>query len=186
MMYETMFRADTDEIEDADYYEKNCLKIFKKIAGSLDKEDVYQKINGLVADNVGYNRTAMAKIKEQYPRLVVDGCVTHGFDLLLEDIAKMPELKKLLKECTDLNTYVTSHKYTKRLAKEGVEKFKAHGAKMLRSFPHTRFAYAHEIFDRVANFQLVLEYVIEHDKWDENKPKSSKNSKKVTERYEKS
>ena len=160
--------------EDAEFIKDTILDAIYDIAGSRDLEKIYESIIGIVGDNVGYNCAAMKMIKELCPELVLDGCVSHNVDLLCEDVAKVPELKELMKICTAVVTFINQHKYVKALAVKHIQALRklnpTSKVTLPTSFPETRFAYAHKYFEDVGNFKIVAQNMVSDPEWNQRRP----------------
>ncbi|KAJ8610757.1 hypothetical protein CTAYLR_010575 [Chrysophaeum taylorii] len=99
----TAFKACVDpgeHREDAPFY--NNLIISQLVSGAGEKpvEEVYA---GVVADNVRYNRSAFALVVVAFPELFFIGCVAHCVDLMMEDLAIIPEIKVIIDTCVRIS-----------------------------------------------------------------------------------
>ena len=106
-------------------------------AGSEDK--VEDKFAAIVADNTAVNPAAAEIVVQKFPKLFFNGCRAHCGDLIIEDIAKIPEVKDVVDTALTITKFVRNHHQVKQLF---VKIGKAHGGTMLKDFPLTRFAFA--------------------------------------------
>lgn len=117
-----------EDREDADWYFVN----FKKQLASRP----LSQWTAVVADNVGYMKSALAQLERVYKSLLCFGCVAHLLDLLCEDFAKI--LKPILDNVNFIVVFVTGHDRLKQMFLR-IKGIRGIG---LRTFPDTRFSYA--------------------------------------------
>lgn len=146
--------------EDGAFYANQMIDVIERACNETGKspEDIYA---GVVADNVSYNRTAFRILKEKYPLLFFIGCVAHGFDLLIEDLASIDEFKKLVKTARSIAEFIKSHKYALAAFKKIIGK----DGQMLTLFPSTRFAFADLTVYRCLKNKGNLEQLIDSESW---------------------
>ena len=111
---------------------------------------------GIVGDNVSYNRAAMAHIEKEYPRLITGGCAVHFLDLMIEDLAKLPEINTIISIARKLILFVKSHRRVHRAFKNRV----GTSGRLLKLFPATRFGYCALMLQRVIENRRALDNII--------------------------
>ncbi|KAJ9544552.1 LOW QUALITY PROTEIN: hypothetical protein OSB04_024259 [Centaurea solstitialis] len=80
----------------------NLFKLFDQFIQKVGPDDVVQ----IVTDSASNNVLAGKLVEEKYPRIYWTPCAAHCIDLMLEDIFKLPHLKKALKRAISVNTYI--------------------------------------------------------------------------------
>ena len=94
----------------------------------------------IVANNIGVNPVAGKIIEEKYPKIFSNGCRSHAADLLIEDIAKIEEIKSLVADCMAVVKFVRNHQRIKDAYAWHADE---QGGTQLKDFPEIRFAFCH-------------------------------------------
>lgn len=94
--------------EDSEFYATVIDKQLKK-ASVHSKLPVEELFCGIVADNVSCNRAAFRILEQKYTTLFFVGCIAHSFDLMIEDVCKVPKVAELLKLCQSSVKFVKTH-----------------------------------------------------------------------------
>ncbi len=132
--------AQGESTGDADYlFDLWVKELEESVDGDRSKvPDVWCSV---VADNTAVNPAAAKRLEKEFPTIFFNGCRTHCADLLVEDIAKIPEIAMMLKDCLKMIKFILGHSRVKeafiRITKEA-----NNGGTMVKLFPGTRFAYA--------------------------------------------
>ena len=108
------------------------------MAGS--RENVENCIAGVVGDNVGTNRDAAKLLEAMFPKVFFMGCRSHAMDLVIEDIAEIPEIKTLLDKVKNIVKFIRGHQKVKACFIQLCKEMKK--GKLPVKFPDTRFAHA--------------------------------------------
>ena len=73
-------------------------------------DDIGEKnVVQVVTDNASVNLAAAALLKAKRPSIFWNGCAAHTIDLMLENIAKIPEVDKTIVKARSLTTFLYSH-----------------------------------------------------------------------------
>lgn len=121
----------------------------------------------LVADNTGSNtgqHTGLfPKVLEKYPTMFCLGCFVHVFDLLIEDIAKLPLVQSIGNDANFCVSFIRKHGL---LFEELIICQKTLSVKQeLVLFPSTRFAYLYLMMARVLANRAALRRLTELPTW---------------------
>jgi hypothetical protein len=156
--------------EDAQFYVDNFqLQLARGPGGTAETETTQQpsappftiseKWSAVVADNVGYMRTALGTIEQLHPMLLCYGCVAHLLDLLCEDYAKL--LHGTIQEALLLVNFVLSHDRVREL----FYRLKGPTGIGLRTYPETRFSYAALMITSIIKNKRHLQAMPDDDMW---------------------
>ena len=104
------------------------------------EDDIEKVFCSVVADNTSVNPNAGRIVEQKFPKLFFNGCRSHCGDLLMEDIAKIPEIDLLLGDAKIVAKFVLEHSRVKA-AFSRIATAKGSGT-LPKLFPDTRFAYA--------------------------------------------
>ena len=152
-----------EQKENQEWIAKNIMdKLEKKTTASLGVEQVFP---GIVNDNVRVNKSAAKIIRQKYPKLFTPGCCTHIFDLLIEDVAKLPEINEIIKGCTAIAVFVKGHTRVKAAYQCIISG--SNGGTMLKTFPDTRFSYA-DLMLQVVNNRKNLSNLMDEEQYASN------------------
>ena len=136
-------------------------KMIESAGGEAKVEDMFA---GIVADNTASNPAAGKILVEKFPKLFFSGCRAHAADLLMEDVAKVPEIKNIVDNVREITKFIRNHHLVKQL-------FNQLGGTSLQDFPDTHFAYAEKMLDTMMgknNKNLnALGKLISHPRWGE-------------------
>ena len=110
--------------------------------------DYPDEMLGIVVDNTGNNLAMFEDLREKqseelvYKYLLLVGCCVHLLDLLIEDICKISELDKIIKDANFMVTFVLEHKiFYEEFSILRMSRKEA--CKNIRTFSPTRFAHAY-------------------------------------------
>lgn len=84
---------------------------------------------GVLMDNTQADPGAKKLIEEKYPNIFANGCVTHHYNLIMNDICKeknAPKIKNLLNECIQLVELANSHQDVANTLKRASKKLEMH------------------------------------------------------------
>ena len=150
-----------EQKENQEWIAKNLMdELEKKTTASLGVEQVFA---GIVSDNVRVNKSAAKIIRQKYPKLFTPGCCTHIFDLLIEDVAKLPKVNKIIKGCTEIAVFVKGHTRVKATYQRIISG--SNGGTMLKTFPDTRFSYADLMLQQVVNNRKNLSNLMDEEQY---------------------
>jgi hypothetical protein len=158
-----------EDREDAQFYVKQFKEqLIRGPGGTAETESpspqaqpkISDKWSAVVADNVGYMRSALNTIEILFPTLLCYGCVAHLLDLLCEDYAKL--LHAVLQEAILIVNFVLVHDR----ARELFYRLKGPTGIGLRTYPETRFSYAALMLNNVIKNKRHLQAMPDDEKWD--------------------
>ena len=134
-----------------------------KLSVDGDESKVEQEWCAVVGDNTGTNPQAGKLLVLKYPKIFFNGCRTHCADLMVEDVAKLTELKDLIDDCLFMTKFILSHSKVKEAHKRISKDM---GGTLPKTFPLTRFAYAFKCLDALlgrdhVNISVMREMVRE-------------------------
>ena len=153
-----------EQKENQEWIAKNIMdELEKKTTASLGVEQVFA---GIVSDNVRVNKSAAKIIRQKYPKLFTPGCCTHIFDLLIEDVAKLPEVNEIIKGCIAIAVFVKGHTRVKAAYQRIISG--SNGGTMLKTFPDTRFSYADLMLQQVVNNRKNLSNLMDEEQYASN------------------
>mmetsp|Transcript_7106 Transcript_7106/g.21686 ORF Transcript_7106/g.21686 Transcript_7106/m.21686 type:complete len:363 (-) Transcript_7106:351-1439(-) len=131
------------------------------VSGAAGKEKVEEVYAGVVADNLNYTRLAFAKLALVFPLLVYVGCCAHGFNLMMEDVVKIPEFKEVIDACVRMAKFVKSH----GRVLEAFKRIIGESGRML--IPASRLACADSTLESCISNKGNLEALIDDEQWAE-------------------
>lgn len=146
--------------EDSKFFAGLIEKRFKKVSTET-KLPVEEVFCGIVADNVACNRGAFRILEQKYPKLFFIGCMAHAFDLMIEDVCKVSEVKEVVSISHDVCKFVKGNRTVQSLFKR---KIGTHGTQLVL-FPTTRFAYCHLMLQRFLKNKTNLESMVDDENW---------------------
>ena len=65
-----------------------------------------EKVVSLVTDNASNMKTAWKILRENYPKLIINGCAAHTINLLVKDICKLDEYESTMTDCRFVTAFV--------------------------------------------------------------------------------
>lgn len=68
----------------------------------VSRHDLEGKLAALVTDSPSVNVLARSMLQEEYPALVVTGCMAHALSLVLKDIMEIPAVSSVVEKCRGL------------------------------------------------------------------------------------
>jgi len=147
---------------DAYKFVKTGEKIFElldAIVEEIGKENVVQ----VITDN-GSNYVLAGKfLEEKRPKIYWIPCAAHCIDLMLEDIGKIPKIKKTIQKAISLVGFIYSHSSTLSLMRNFTS-----GRKLVRH-AITRFATYFPSLERIHQEKANIRKMFVSDEWNANK-----------------
>lgn len=67
------------------------------------------KFSSVVTDNASVMQASWRIIEERYPTIAAYGCAAHGVNLLIKDIATLPEHAKTIKDASKIIQFINNH-----------------------------------------------------------------------------
>jgi hypothetical protein len=124
----------------------------------------------VVGDNTSVMPAAGKMLEEKYPTIFFNGCRTHCSDLLVEDIAKLPEIGLILEDCLLVVKFVLGHSKVKEAYKRIM--LELGEGTTLKLFSETRFAQCCKMLESLLGKDncniAVLQHLINEDPWQES------------------
>ena len=96
-----------------------------------------KKIGAIVSDNAANISAARKAISLKYPNIINLRCIAHCFNLISQDIIKIPFAEKLLRRCNIIVTFFKSSHIGGSLLRDTIEKNHIEGG-TLKTFVKTR------------------------------------------------
>jgi hypothetical protein len=116
----------------------------------------YERYCGIVCNNVSYNQAALRYVEPVNPTLVIGGCVAYTFDLMVEAVSKVSEIRAIVQRTSEIVMFVKSHKHVQAM----FDKTRSPSIKAHSLTPSTRFAFVALMLQRVmgnrATFDAML------------------------------
>jgi hypothetical protein len=134
---------------------KNLLKALKETVGDRGHE-----FAAMVVDHG--NMALLNAVASIFPWWILLGCCVHGLDLLLEDIAKIPKFKSVIKTIHSLHSLIKAHPL---LVEEFIsvllnQNTVPHSTRLVL-YPLTRFAYMYLMIQQFLKIHRILADVAE-------------------------
>jgi len=118
---------------------KKIFELFDAVVEEIGEENIVQ----VIADN-GSNYVLAGKfLKEKRPKIYWTPCAAHCIDLMLEDIGKIPKIKKTIQQAISLAGFIYSHSSTLSLMRYFT------GGRELLKHAITRFATSFLSLERI-------------------------------------
>ena len=147
---------------DASKFVKTGEKIFE-LLDAVVEEIREENIIQVVTDN-GSNYVLAGKLlEEKRPKIYWTPCAAHCIDLMLEDIGKIPKIKKTIQRAISLVGFIYSHSSNLNLMRYFI------GGRELVRHAITRFATSFLSLERVHQEKTNLRKMFVSDEWNENK-----------------
>ncbi|KAG5003386.1 hypothetical protein JHK82_027399 [Glycine max] len=158
---------------DASEYMKTSQKIFE-LLDSFVEEIGEKNVIQVVTDN-GSNYVLAGKILQvTRPKIFWTPCATHCFDLMLEDIGKIPKVKRVIQRGIKLVGYIYNHTFALNIMRKFTQKTELvrHGV--------TRFATTFLTLQRLHKQKANLRRMFTLDEWLKSKAAKEPKGKKAT------
>ncbi|XLS65678.1 hypothetical protein HN51_025652, partial [Arachis hypogaea] len=158
---------------DASDYVKTGEKLFELLDDVVEEIDEHNVVQ-VVTDN-GSNYVLAGKLlMEKRPNLFWTPCATHYLDLMLEDIGKLPLIKKTIKRAISLVSFTYSHSSTLAMLRHFTN-----GKELVRHAV-TRFATSFLSLERLYEEKGNLRRMFTSDEWAKNKLSKEAKGREVT------
>jgi Protein of unknown function (DUF 659) len=113
-----------------------------------------EKFSAVVTDNPNVMKAVWKIIEERYPTIAAYGCAAHGVNLLIKDIAHLPEHANTIKESTKIIQFVKNHHQSFAMFEE--KRKEAGVNRRLSTSVPTRWMSEHEQALNLFNAKVVL------------------------------
>jgi len=117
------------------------------------------KIGAIVSDNASNISAARAAISLKYPKIMNLRCIAHCFNLISQDIIKIPFAEKLLRRCNIVVTFFKVSHIAASLLRNTIEKKNIEGG-TLKTYVKTRWTTTYDCINSVLRCKEALNYVI--------------------------
>ncbi|KAL4590571.1 hypothetical protein LXL04_003505 [Taraxacum kok-saghyz] len=134
-------------------------KLFDMFIQKTGPQDVVQ----IVTDSAANNVLAGQLVEKKYPHIYWTPCAAHCIDLMLEDIFKMPKLKKTLERAVAVNNYI----YNRTLLLNIMREFT--GQRDMVRPAKTRFATAFITLNCFRNHKKGLKKMFTSEAWNKSR-----------------
>ncbi|KAL2328047.1 hypothetical protein Fmac_021474 [Flemingia macrophylla] len=158
---------------DASDYVKTGEKIFElldSIVDEIGEENVVQ----VITDNGSNYVLAGRLLEEKRKKIYWTPCAAHCIDLMLEDIGKMPNIKKTIQRAISLVGFIYNHTSTLSMLR-----FFTGGRELVRH-AITRFATSYLSLERIHQEKTNIRKMFVSEEWNENKLSKDAKGKEVT------
>ncbi|XP_063937668.1 uncharacterized protein LOC108193722 isoform X2 [Daucus carota subsp. sativus] len=129
----------------------------------------------VVTDNGANYKLAGAHLEELYPTLFWTPCAAHCLDLMLEDVGKLPNIKKVINQARRCTTFIYRHGRVLQAMREHTN-----GMDLVRTGA-TRFATAFLTLQRLHKLRPALRKLFGSEYWIVSKLSKTENGRRVYE-----
>ncbi len=116
------------------------------------------KIGAIVSNNASNISAARAAISLKYPKIMNLRCIAHCFNLISQDIIKIPFAEKLLRRCNIVVTFFKVSHIAASLLRNTIEKKNIEGG-TLKTYVKTRWTTIYDCINSVLRCKEALNYV---------------------------
>ncbi|XP_052208194.1 uncharacterized protein LOC127811998 [Diospyros lotus] len=162
------------ESVDGSSYSKTGEKMFQLLSKCVEKIGVRNVVQ-VVTDSVSNNVLAGRFLEAKYPTLFWTPCAAHCLDLMLENIFKLPNMKKTFERAVMVNSYIYTRSGLVNMLRRFTDK------KELLRPAKTRFATAFITLGRMHSLKSNLRKMFTSEEWMTSKWVKEAGAKKVVE-----
>jgi hypothetical protein len=120
-----------------------------------------RRVVQIVTDNEASYKKAGKLLMRKWPHLYWVPCVAHCIDLMLEDIGKEDEVKKVVEAVQSITTFIYSHSYVLAMVRQYTN-----NREILRPGP-TRFASNYIALESVKKHRSALRTTFTSEEWEQ-------------------
>ena len=117
-----------------------------------------EKIGAIVSDNAANISAARKAISLKYPNIMNLRCIAHCFNLISQDIIKIPFAERLLRRCNIIVTFFKLSHIGASLLRDTIEKKNIEGG-TLKTYVKTRWTTTYDCVNSVLRCKEAFNYV---------------------------
>src|SRR6266498_5338624 len=118
----------------------------------------YDKISAIVSDNAANIAAARSEISSKYPTIMNLKCIAHCFNLISQDIIKIPFAERLLRRCSIVVSFFKASHIAGSLLRDAIEEKKIQGG-ILKTYVKTRWSTTYDCVNLVLRCKEAFNYV---------------------------